>query len=81
MKTVLSTKVKYLRLGQGPEFGVGKFIVIICVGATALPLYSGVSSGQGCEALAIKGLQGLHKRILLFFRLGVLGYQMWNVTW
>lgn len=28
MKSVLSTKVKYLRLGQDPDFGVGKFIVI-----------------------------------------------------
>lgn len=61
MKTVLSTKVKYLRLGRGPEFGAGKFIVILCVGAKVLPLYSGVWSGQGCEALPIKGL---HKRIL-----------------
>lgn len=43
MKTVLSTKGKYLRLGPAPEFGVGKFIVILCVGATALPLYSGAS--------------------------------------
>lgn len=46
---------KSLRLGPGPEFRVGKFIVIFSSGAPAL--YSGVSSGRGCEALAIKGLE------------------------
>lgn len=64
MKIVMSTKVKYLRLGQGTEFRVGKFIVISCFGATELDLYSGVWSGQGCEALVIKGLQGFHQRVL-----------------
>lgn len=38
VKSVLSTKMKYLRLGQEPEFGAGKFIVILCFGATASSL-------------------------------------------
>lgn len=69
MKSVLSTKVEYLRLGREPQFRAGKFIVIFCFGATALPLYSGVLSGQGHEAPAIKSLQdrGFHKRVLSFF--------------
>ena len=49
MKSVLSTKVKYLRLGEEPEFGVGRFIVIFCFGAPALSFYSGASSVQGCK--------------------------------
>lgn len=53
MKTVLSTKVKCLRLGPGPELGVGKFIVIFCFRATALALRSGALTGQGGEALVV----------------------------
>lgn len=57
MKSVLSTKVKYLRLGVGPEFGVGRFIVILCFGTPELALYSGLWSGRGREALAVKGYE------------------------
>lgn len=36
MKSVLSTKVKYVRLGTGPGFGVGCFIVILSCGRAEL---------------------------------------------
>lgn len=52
---------KGLGLGQGPEFRVGKFVVIFRCGAAALPLYSGARSGQGCEVRPIKGYKGLTK--------------------
>lgn len=54
MKSVLSTKVKYLRLGVGPEFGVGRFIVILCFGTPELALYSGLWSGRGWDALGTR---------------------------
>ena len=57
IKSVLSTKVKYLGLGRGPGFGVGKFIVIFCFGETALSLCCGVWSGQGGEAWWLMGYE------------------------
>lgn len=40
MKSVLSTKVKYLRLGEGPEFWVWRFIVMFWFGTRNLSLFS-----------------------------------------
>lgn len=54
MKSVLSTKGKYLRFGKKPEFGAWKFIVMFCFGtiffAVEHQVFSNVKQWRSNEA-------------------------------